>query len=148
MEQNQRLSTILYVCLESTKNRVGYDTVFEIEKKNFQNYNVDNKAECFANLNTAYFSGDEIHPASEEEGLSLWDHMEPDLTIQYIGSIVQDAENHRGDYHGLTVRRHSVISVDAAFFICASNHLVMAEDRKIPKTRKVSIRKGDILTGK
>lgn len=65
---------------------------------------LETMADCFANLNAAYFSGDKIDLASEVEGLKLWNRVESDLTTQYIDSIVRDAENHRGDYHHLTIQ--------------------------------------------
>lgn len=71
---------------------------------------LETMAECFADLNTAYFAGDKIDISSMKDGLDLWSSVPTDLTTQYIDSIVQDAESHSGDYHQLTICGNSVKS--------------------------------------
>lgn len=64
---------------------------------------LDIAAETFADLNTAYFSGDAIDLEKEAYGIALWDRVPADMTAYYISTIVDDRKANPEGHHRISL---------------------------------------------
>ena len=64
---------------------------------------LDIAAETFADLNTAYFSGDAIDLEKEAYGIARWDRVPADMTAYYISTIVDDRKANPEGHHRISL---------------------------------------------